>query len=282
MPSSCLVHSILNYKELNPDRTEVGGGPAANAAVAVARLGGAARLITPLGDDRLGDELVAELEELGVDTSLVRRVPGARSSLSMAVIDADGERTIVNHTDPKTFAGTSVAGSDLAGSDAVLADSHWPEGAAQALAWARANGKPGVLDFDADADPGLLKHPSHCVLGTDALRAITGEDDLSTGLQAVVARTDAWVAVTAGGDGVFWVEDEKVLHLPAFDVDVVDTLGAGDVFHGALALALGEAESDLLQALRFASGAAALMTTSFGGRTGIPTRGEVDELLAER
>jgi len=98
----------------------------------------------------------------------------------------------------------------------------------------------------------------------------------------VSARTDAWLAVTLGDEGVVWLDDGGAVRTcPAFDVDVADTLGAGDVFHGAFALALAE-ERPIDEAVRRASAAAALKCTRFGGRAGIPTATEVDDFLGKR
>jgi sulfofructose kinase len=90
--------------------------------------------------------------------------------------------------------------------------------------------------------------------------------------------TGARLACTSGGDGVFWLDGEEMRHLPAFPVEAVDTLGAGDVFHGALALALGEGQGEE-EALRFASAAAALKCTAFGGGSVSPTRAAVRAFL---
>jgi len=83
---------------------------------------------------------------------------------------------------------------------------------------------------------------------------------------------------TDGAKGIWWLEGEEMWHQDAFRVDAVDTLGAGDVFHGALALALAE-RRELGEAVAFANAAAAIKVTRFGGRAGAPTRQEVDELL---
>ena len=87
-----------------------------------------------------------------------------------------------------------------------------------------------------------------------------------------------FVAVTDGPNGVSWLEDGALRHMPAFAVKAIDTLGAGDAFHGAFTLALAEGR-DLTDALRFASAAAALKCTQFGGAAGAPRRAEVDEFL---
>ena len=82
-------------------------------------------------------------------------------------------------------------------------------------------------------------------------------------------RTPGVPVVTDGAKGLYWLEHGQLRHMPAFKVDVRDTLGAGDVFQGALALAIGRGE-DVAQALRFGSAAAAVKVTRFGGREGCP------------
>jgi sulfofructose kinase len=116
------------------------------------------------------------------------------------------------------------------------------------------------------------------VFGEDALRSTTGAVDLADGLRAVAERTGAMLAVTAGADGVVWLDHGTVHRLPAFEITAVDTTGAGDTFHGAFALALAEGADDA-SALRFAAAAAAVKCTRPGARRGIPTRTDVEALL---
>lgn len=261
---------------------EIGGGVAANAAVAVVKLGGAARYVGRVGDDPLGGRILAELELEGVDVSWVRQVPGVASPVSAVLIDGSGERAIVNYTSPALFAGGDLyPASDVAGADAVLVDVRWPDGAAAALQAAREEGIPGVFDFDRpleDRGMQLAATASHVAFSQAALAATTGVDDPAEGLAQVADETKTWVAVTLGGAGVRWHDADGPHHLPAFDVEVVDTVGAGDVFHGALALALAEGREPG-PAVRFASAAGALKCTRPGARAGTPSRDEVEEFM---
>jgi sulfofructose kinase len=263
---------------------EIGGGVAANAAVAVARLGGDARYVGLVGDDALGDRIIAGLNAAGVDTSGVRRAAGVASPVSAVLVDESGERTIVNHTPTALFAAGEISAAAATGSaDAVLVDVRWPAGAVAALQAARAAGVPGVFDFDRPMDSRgdeLLGLATHVAFSQSALAATADTDDPGVGLQRMAQRTDAWLAVTVGSDGVFWLSGGEVAHLPAFAVEVVDTVGAGDVFHGALALAIAEGQEPSA-AVRFASAAAALKCTRPGGRAGTPGRDEVEQLLLE-
>jgi sulfofructose kinase len=266
------------------DRHEVGGGPAANAAVAIAKLGGQARFIGPIGNDALGSELIDELMRLGVDTSRARTVPNQKSPLSAVVVDGSGERSIVNHTGPGLFdEAVLVEATDLEGVDAVLADVRWFDGAVAALEWARSTGIPGIVDFDIgarDSQP-LLDGASHVVFSADAIRSLSGHSELGRCLEEVSKQTDAWLAVTDGPNGTFWLDEGQVRHADAFEVDVVDTTGAGDIYHGAFALALAEGKTET-EAIELSSAAAAISCERFGGRTGIPDRDELEAFLEER
>ena len=263
---------------------EVGGGPAATAAVAVARLGGTALFWGRVGDDATGARILAELGEWGVDVWNARLCPDARSPTSAVVVDDTGERMIVAFADAELDPSPDWLPIDkIDGLDAVMVDSRWPQGAEAVLSAARAHTLPGILDADATPDnaaKALLPLASHVAFSTAGLAQTTGTDDPDEGLARAADMTDAWLAVTAGEEGCYWLEGGKLAHIPAFPVTVRDTLGAGDVFHGALALALAEGRP-AEDALRFASAAAALKCTRLGGRAGIPGRAEVDTLLQE-
>ncbi len=198
------------------------------------------------------------------------------------LVDRRGERLIVNRLDPGLPVEADWLPDPCAlGAAAVLADTRWPEGALGALESARRAGVPGVLDADVPVptDGRLLAVASHVAFSADALREYTGRQGLEEALSEVSARVGAWCCVTAGESGVLVAEAGRTWNLPAFPVPVVDTLGAGDVWHGAFALALAEGRA-ALQAVRFASAAAALKVGRLGGRRGAPTRTEVETLLA--
>jgi len=262
--------------------TEVGGGPAANAAVTIAALGGDARFVGRIGDDTIGERILADFARWGVDTSRVRTIEGVPSPLSSVVIEADGERTIVNYTDGALFAPDDlVTTNDLAGADTVLADLLWPTGGLSALRTAAELGVPSVLDFDEIPERGLteaLTLPTHLVFSAPALAAVAETAAPAEALLKIAGRTDAWVAVTLGAKGVLWVDDGVVEHTPAYTVTTVDTLGAGDVYHGAFALGIAENRGIEDVVIR-AAAAAALKCTRFGGREGVPTRNEVEDFM---
>lgn len=261
----------------------VGGGLSANAAVAVARLGGRALLATYLGADGIGRDILAELEAEGVDCSLSKQFSGARSPVSAIAVDRNGERMILNHADSDFPPHADWLPKDLPpGVAAVQGDSRWEAGSLHLFALARRAGVPAVLDADrALKNPETPRAPSHVAWSAQGLREATGTTDLPATVAAEARRCGNWVAVTDGARGCWFTDGGDVTHEPAFVVEAVDTLGAGDTFHGALTLALGEG-MPARRAVRFASATAALKCTRFGGRSGVPSRDEVERLVASR
>jgi sulfofructose kinase len=269
----------------------ISGGCAANAAVAIARLGGRAGFAGPLGGpagaEAIGDRIMAALAAEGVDCAWCPRVPGVASSMSAICIDPRGERAIVNYRDDRLAAARPNDPSAIvATADAVLADNRFPEFVLPVCAAARARGIPVVLDADKPtrATDVLLGVASHVVFSAEGLRATAGTHDLGAGLERMATASRSFLAATDGANGMFWLAPglpRKSRWMPAFPIQPMDTLAAGDVFHGAFALALaeGRAETD---AIRFAAAAAAIKCTRFGGITGAPGRAEVEAFLADR
>ena len=271
------------------DFIATGGGCAANAAIAIARLGGRAALAAPLGGppgvDATGDWIIANLARERVDCTHAVRVPAARSPMSAIFVDGSGERLIVNDRDERlSSARPADPAAALADADALLVDNRFAEFVLPFCLGARECGIPVVLDGDRPtrASDRLLQACTHLVFAADGLRATAQCDDLAAGLEAIAATTHAgFVAVTDGARGVLWIAGGRHSQMAALPVAAVDTLGAGDVFHGAFALALAEGR-DECDALSFATAAAAVKCTRFGGIARAPTRTEVEELLVSR
>ncbi len=260
------------------DSAVVGGGCAASAAVAVARLGGKAKLASRLGDDTIGGITRADLEADGVDCSLLRSFEGVRSPYASVLVDRQAERQIVSFRDPNLpeDAGWLAAalGEDF---DAALVDTRWPAGALAVLTAAKNRGKPGIVDAEAPIEPAAeaLEIASHIAFSAQGLRDFCGQDDLTEGLKQAASQTGAWVCFTDGALGVTYLENGTVKTIRPPQVEAVDTLGAGDAWHGAFALMLGEGAGEK-DAIVFANTVASLKCTRFGGRIGIPSRAEVD------
>jgi sugar/nucleoside kinase (ribokinase family) len=266
----------------------VNGGCAANAAVAVARLGGKAALAGPLGgpagEDASGDRVLAALARERVDCSGCRRIDGMATPLSAIFVDARGERMIVTHRDRRLDAARPSDPAGLvAAVDAVLADNRFPDFVRPICAAARARGLIVVLDADGPTpmEDELFRIATHVVFSSEGLRTTTGLDDLGAGLERMAAATGSFLAVTRGAQDVLWRDRQMLRTSPVFAVDAVDTLAAGDVFHGAFTLALAEGK-DEVAAMRFAAAAAGLKCTRLGGSTAAPQRVEVEALLADQ
>ncbi|CAN7645677.1 sugar kinase [Mesorhizobium sp. LjNodule214] len=272
-------------KFIASDAAQMASGMATSAACAARRLGAEVSLWASAGDDAVADQLIAGIEAEGVDCSLVRRVSGARSALAAILVDAHGERIIVPFYDPKAQADPEKLPADLSGFDAVLVDVRWPGAAALALTAASAAGCPAILDADTaplEVLEQLLPLATHIVASEPAARIVCGQAlDPETACADLASRTDAFVAVTGGAAGSWWHDHSAgcVRHVEAPRIKAVDTLAAGDVFHGAFAVGLAEAMPPE-QALRFASAAAALKCLRFGGRLGAPDRAETLAMMA--
>ena len=260
-------------KFLPLEAVEVAAGMASSAATTIARLGGAVALWASVGDDATGRRLIAEIASEGVDCSAVRLVAGTRSAFATILVDRQGERIIVPRYGPALLSAPATT-PDMASFAAVMTDVRWPEAAARALSAARLAGIPAILDADVATDETLgllLPLATHIVASEPAARRVTGIADTAGAVTELAQRYDAFVAVTAGPEGVYWYDRGRVEHVVAPSVIARDTLAAGDVFHGAFALGLVEGMPiDAIMA--FAATAAAIKCETFGGRLGAPKR----------
>jgi sulfofructose kinase len=264
----------------------VNGGCAANAAVAIARLGGRAFLAGPMGgpagEDDNGDRVLKALTRERVDCSACQRIGGLATALSAIFMNARGDRTIVTYRDRRIAATVPRdPPAVVAAVDAVLADNRYPDFVRPICEAARRRKLPVVLDGDrptVEDDP-LFGIASHVVFSWECLRETTGVVDLGEGLQRIADKTDAFLAVSNGPDDIVYLERGRVRRLPVFKVAAVDTLGAGDAFHGGFVLALAEGRSEI-EAMRFGAAVAGIKCTRIGGSAGSPTRTEVETFLA--
>ncbi len=265
----------------------VNGGCAANAAAAIARLGGRAVLAGPLGgpagEDSNGDRVLAALARDNVDCTPCQRVPGLATALSAIFIDERGDRMIVTYRDER-IATVTPADPDgvAAAADAVLADNRYPDFVRPICAAARRRNLPVVLDGDrptVEDDP-LFRLATHVIFSSECLRATTGAADLAEGLARIARNTDAFLAVSNGPDDILFFEGRKLCRMPVFKIRAVDTLGAGDAFHGGFVLALAEGRSEI-EAMQFGAAVAGIKCTRLGGSAGAPTRAEVEAMLAQ-
>lgn len=256
----------------------LGGGMAANASIAVAKLGASVSFWGRAGADAAGHEMKSAFTAEGVDVENFRLFADGRSSVSGIIVDSNGERQIVNFRGLYPEAADWLPLEAVARASSVLADPRWVEGAATLFREARAHGIPTVLDGDvADAEvfERLLPLTDHAIFSEPALAAFAGSAD-DKSLAALARFGCRVIAVTRGEAGVSWRENGELHRQAAYAVEVVDTTGAGDVFHGAYALALG-AGLDVRAAMAFSAATAAMKCRHAGGRNGIP---DINECLA--
>jgi sulfofructose kinase len=262
------------------------GGQAGNAAVAIARLGAKTSYIGALGgmDDDVANTIIKTFASEKIDVSRAIRVEGARSSASLIMIDASGEKMIATLRTGGLYGATPADPEGaVADVDAVMLDNRYSNISLPICLAAKARNIPRVLDFDkaTPADDPLFQACSHVIASADAIRGTTGIKDLRDALRKLGESFKGFLAVTNGPEGVYWIDGNDICHMDAFKIEAVDTLGAGDTFHGGFAFALVET-GDIVKSLRFAAAAAALKCLHFGGLMGAPTRAEVDAFLNKR
>jgi len=275
----------LPAKVLAQEMCRVADGMALSAACAFTRLGGTAAAWARVGDDADGAFIRSSLAEAGLDVSEVRSFTSGRSAQVAVIVDGTGNRLVVPYQDPHLDAAADwLPLESLAGTGIVHCDPRWPDGAAAALNAARSRGIPTMLDGDvapAEVLHKLVPLADYAVFSDAGLLAYTGLSDVATALRSVAARHGGHVGASCGPEGYFWVEGDAIRHVAAPAIAAIDTLAAGDVFHGALALAILEGRP-LPAAVRFACVAATLKCGRFGGRLGCPSRAEVDAALASQ
>jgi len=259
-----------------------GGGMTATAMVAAARLGARAEFWGAVGDDWAGGMIVDGLAAEGVDVSQVVRVAGAQGPIVVVCVDgATGERRfpfIQRIVDPEGPVGDLERLTDAG---AVLVDGSRYASALRAADRARRFGVPVVGDIEGinDRTRALMEHMDYAILSAEAARRLGA--DLRAACEKVLAMGPACAIVTLGPDGVVCLSDGRFIAADAFTVDVVDTTGAGDTFHGAFCCGLVRG-LDLQTNLAFSSAAAAMKCRRIGGRAGIPDYQQVARFLAER
>jgi sulfofructose kinase len=262
-----------------------GGGMIATAMVACARLGLRARYVGKFGDDywaRLGRRLLARD---GVDVRYALRARGSAGHVSMMLIDArTGLRTGFFRRPPAYAIQPGELDRAVMTSGRLLhVDSVDPEAAATAIHWAREAGIRVTMDGERVVDGIDAVWPTVDLLVCNPrfVAQVTGRAAVEDGLRALAARGPSRVAATLGAEGAIGLEGGRVVRAPGFPVPVVDTNGAGDVFHGACVL--GELRGWSFEwTLTFASAVAAMKCRTLGGRRGIPRCDEAAEFLAAR
>ena len=288
---ACVGHAALDHvfeveqipggssKTLARRYQALAGGMALHASIAAARLGASVRLIGRVGEDAAADFLRRRIAAEGVEPRGLASVRGGSTSLASVIVDAQGERQIVVHRGDALTRAHPLDTRELEGADVVLADPRWPDGAAAALAWARRRGVLSVLDAELAplADLDRLVPLAQCVAFSQAgLDLWARGRDTDAALAAVLKLGPQMALVTQGAAGArFTQRDHPPQQVAAPQVTAIDTTGAGDVFHAALAIALAERQATH-DAVRWACAAAAYKCAHGMGSAGAPTWAELD------
>jgi sulfofructose kinase len=260
-----------------------GGGQAASAMVACARLGLRAKYVGKVGDDEAGAFSLESIRSEGVDVRDVVVVPRTANQFAFIIVDAgSGERTILWHRPPQiATAPPEVTPERVAVGRALLVDGHDAPAAVRAAAIARERGIPVVLDAETVKDgTAELVAATDVVVASSRFPALfTGRAGRREALHALKEAGPTVVAMTLGKDGALALgEDGSEIHSPAYAVNVVDTTGSGDVFHGAFLVGLVSGWT-VERTLDFSNAAAAIKCASVGGRGGARSRDEVFDLM---
>ncbi|HPQ67825.1 MAG TPA: PfkB family carbohydrate kinase [bacterium] len=261
-----------------------GGGQAATAAVGLARLGLRARYIGKFGDTPEGEFARESLRKEGVDTMGSLVAPHTQNQVAVIWIDeGTGERTITYIREP----GLEIYPEDLsrdliASGGCLLADAHNIPATIQAAKWARKEGIPVVLDVERDLPDveTLLDFTDYILCDENFPKIYTGDSNGERALRAIRDRHNApLVAMTMGAHGSLALVEDRFIHTPAFEVEVIDTTGAGDIWHSGFAAGLIWGW-EIEEILRLAAATSALKCRKLGGREGIAGKSETLDFLA--
>lgn len=268
------------------DLAIIPGGKGANQAVAAARQGASVAIVGRVGNDSFGPTLIQNLQKNNVNTAHVK-TDEAATGTAIIVVDASGQNSIVlspganGKVTPADVASVSFQDVDM-----LLLQLEIPlESVIRAASLARQNGLRVILNpapacqlpdsLLADVDI-LVPNESELQLLTDI--PVTGTASAETAAQVLLAKGVKTVIVTLGEKGALLVTPEQAQHVPAFEVEVVDTTAAGDAFIGGLAAALLKGRL-LEEAVSYGNASGALATTKFGAQPSLPTRDEAEKLM---
>ncbi len=271
-------HPGEDEKVFADDLLGCGGGPAANAAVTVARLGFNAAFAGYLGNDVYGDSHHRELQKDSVDTRLIVR-GSSPTPLSVVLVKPDGRRALLNYKGQTQALPASSIDFTGISAKAVLFDGHEPRIAMDLLNHLRHNPVPTILDAGSvhGGTLALLDKATYLVCSEKFARQYAGDEQSCLSQLATIA---PFVVITLGERGLIWQCGLERGQLLAPPVTAIDTTGAGDAFHGAFAAAL-VAGLDWQETLRYASVAGAFCCTQMGARTGLPNHRQHQALLKQ-
>ncbi len=262
-----------------------GGGQVATAMVALARWGVKTKYIGKAGGDELGQFSIDSIRQEGVDVSSVTIEPNATNQFAMIIVDGPtGERTILWNRDERlTYRKGELRKQEICSGNLLHLDGHDIHAALQCAKWAREEGIPTIVDLDK-VEPltsELIKEIDFVITSSRFPTLYTGISDRKKALLELQKHTPGIACATLGQEGAIALINGEFIYAKGFEVNAVDTTGAGDVFHGGFIYGLlknWEAE----EILRFSNAVAALKCRDLGGRIGIPTLEEMQRFLSSK
>ena len=261
--------------------TVMPGGQVATTVVACRLWGMSTRYVGKLGTDDAATLHANAFAAAGVEAQLVR-VAGAASPRSLILVDHDGERTVLCRRDEQLILQPEELTREwIVNARALHVDGYDTAAATRAAQWAREAGIPVVADLD-ELYPGveeLIRNVDYLIVSRDFPTRLTGERDLHTALRQIQRTYGCRLAAaTLGPDGVLAWDGSEFLHRSAYRVPVVDTTGAGDIFHAGFIYAMLQGWP-LERQMDFACAAAALNCTAEGARGSIQSVAKIEELI---
>jgi sugar/nucleoside kinase (ribokinase family) len=259
-----------------------GGGQVATALVALSRWSTRTKYIGKVGGDELGQYALESIRQTGVEVSSVTIESQASNQFATIIVDGtSGDRTILWDRDDRLMYHEGELRKEVVCSGKILLlDGHDIRAALQCARWAREEHIPVVLDVDKvePLTPQLIKEIDFVVTGSRFPMLFTGISDREKAFLELQKHIPGFLCATLGSEGAMALVEGEILTMKGFKIDVVDTTGAGDVFHAGFIYGLLQ-NWDLEKILQFANAVAALKCRELGGRKGIPTLREVQEFL---
>ncbi|MHC4401944.1 MAG: PfkB family carbohydrate kinase [Planctomycetota bacterium] len=272
-------------------RERQSGGLTGTALVAAARMGARCAYAGVIGDDELSQFVTARFEQEGIDPRYGVRRPDARPAHSTIIVDQNrNTRTVFASLEGAIGADPRLPEADvIRAASVLLIDHHGVEGALRAVRIAREAGVAVVADFERDPGPPfaeLLALVDHLVVSERFARELAGEPNVPVAAitRKLLDRQREAVVITCGELGCWYASEAdggQPRPFSAFPINVVDTTGCGDVFHGVYAAALASGDA-LDRRVALSTAAAALKATRRGGQAGIPSRSTIEEFLRAR
>jgi sulfofructose kinase len=272
----------LNSKMEILQFSKQGGGQVATAMVALSRWRVRTKYIGKVGGDELGQFSLHSIHEEGVNVSSVTIEPNASNQLAIIIVDGvSGKRTILWDRDERlTYREGELRKEDVCSGKLLHLDGHDLRAAIQCVKWAREEGIPTVIDIDK-VEPltsELIREIDFVITSSRFPSLFTGISDRENALIELQKQIPGFLCATLGHEGAMAFIGKQILHVEGFHINVVDTTGAGDVFHAGFIYGLLQ-NWEVTEILRFANAAAALKCRDLGGRRGIPTLEEVQKFL---